>query len=171
MKTSWDKRYEQLVQFKLEHGHVCVPQKWAQNPQLGAWVNKQRVKYKLHLRRKGPLTEERVMLLQDLGFNWGGRKAKIIWDEKYAELKNYNSLHGDSMVPTIYKTNPPLGRWVSAQRRQYKLYRTGEKSSLNEERIAKLEKLNFAWSLHFTNKENTNILENQKFCIPCRADA
>lgn len=49
-------------------------------------------------------------------------------------------------VPTKYKANTALGRWVSTQRAEYKKFCEGdEKSSMTTEKIRRLEEIGFAW--------------------------
>ena len=38
-ELSWEERYEQLVEYKEEHGDTRVPQKYEPNPALGRWGN------------------------------------------------------------------------------------------------------------------------------------
>ena len=66
--VSWTRRYEQLVAYKEEHGDCLVPQKWAGNPALGKWVDSQRQAYK-----QGRLKEDRIEMLEDVGFTWSVR--------------------------------------------------------------------------------------------------
>lgn len=48
-------------------------------------------------------------------------------------------------VPTKYKENSALGRWISKQRAAYKKYRKGEKSNMTADKIRRLESIGFAW--------------------------
>jgi hypothetical protein len=48
-------------------------------------------------------------------------------------------------VPRGYSKNIKLGRWVSTQRKQYKLHAQGKIPSLTHSRIQKLESLGFEW--------------------------
>ena len=40
---TWNKRLNELIQFKELHGHCNVPQKYERNPTLGAWVARNRL--------------------------------------------------------------------------------------------------------------------------------
>ena len=64
-----------------------------------------------------------------------------------AELLDYRQHHGNCNVPDMYAENKSLGFWVRTQRQEYKKYQKGGKSYMTVERIAKLEKVGFAWSL------------------------
>ena len=62
------------------------------------------------------------------------------------ELLSYKARFGNCHVPTKYKENTALGRWVSTQRAEYKKYQEGqEKTSMNEDKIRRLEEIGFAW--------------------------
>lgn len=61
----WFDRYNQLIEFKNQHGHCNVPSNFSENRQLWTWVNNQRTKGKMK-----KLTAEQVNLLNDLGFKW-----------------------------------------------------------------------------------------------------
>ncbi len=50
-------------------------------------------------------------------------------------------------MPTHFGENPKLGRWVHTQRHQRRLHLKGKKSCLNDERVALLDKLEFAWEV------------------------
>ena len=67
--NSWNDRYNQLVEYKNEHGNCLVPARYPKNQALGTWVVNQRTR----LRREGkqtPLTEERIKKLDEVGFVW-----------------------------------------------------------------------------------------------------
>mmetsp|Transcript_4222 Transcript_4222/g.5937 ORF Transcript_4222/g.5937 Transcript_4222/m.5937 type:complete len:439 (+) Transcript_4222:42-1358(+) len=145
-RNAWDRKFNELLEFKQQHGHCDVPQTYAQNPKLGVWVNKQRMEHKN--REDGnisTLTDERLERLQGIGFRWAKRRGQVRWDEKYAELIQYAAKFGNCHVPTKYKENTALGRWVSTQRAEYKKYCKGEKSSLTAEKIQRLDSIGFAW--------------------------
>ncbi len=46
------------------------------------------------------------------------RSLQAKWDEMFQRLVEYKILKGDCLVPNRYKVDPPLGSWVSTQRRQ-----------------------------------------------------
>jgi hypothetical protein len=70
------------------------------------------------------------------------------WMERYTELVEFHRQHGHCLVPNSYKENPSLAEWVKRQRYQYKLKTLGERNSMTQERIMKLEKLGFVWNSH-----------------------
>ena len=62
------------------------------------------------------------------------------------ELVAYKAKYGNYHVPTKYKDNKALGRWVSTQRAEYKKYQEGQaKTSMNAGKIRRLESIGFAW--------------------------
>lgn len=68
------------------------------------------------------------------------------WMERARQLYHFQQQHGHTTVPKRYKANPALGNWVNKQRQQYRNYKAGKKPcSLNENRIAFLDQINFCW--------------------------
>ncbi|EJK47752.1 hypothetical protein THAOC_33510 [Thalassiosira oceanica] len=118
----WDERLDELTSYMEEHGNCDVPQGQGA---LGTWVHNQR-------QRKGNLTNERVQQLDNLGFNWG--RISHGWDERLDDLIEYKAEHGHCNVPQGQGT---LGIWVHNQRLR--------KRQLSEERLKKLDDLNFNW--------------------------
>ena len=120
---TWYSRLQELIKYKIQHGDCNVPQKYPPNPQLGVWVNKQRMEKKfLDENQKSSITPYKLQALEQIGFVWAKRKGQPSWDARFAELKAYLEKHGDCNVPTKYNANPALGRWVSTQRSQYKQF-------------------------------------------------
>jgi len=73
-RKGWEERFQELVEYKEQHGNVDVPQSIKG---LGTWVHHQRRHYR-HLKRGesgGPLTKERIERLVALGFKWITRKS------------------------------------------------------------------------------------------------
>ena len=120
-QEQWNERYEELVQYREKYGHCLVPHGWNENKPLAQWVKRQRYQYKLRIAgRHTTLTDERCQMLVDLGFVWNAHDA--MWEEKFAELVDYEKSHGNCNVPSTYPQNRPLSVWVRCQRRNYKLF-------------------------------------------------
>lgn len=66
---------------------------------------------------------------------------KRTWDESFEELILFKTMNGNCLVPTTYKEDPKLGRWVDFQRT---LYQSGQ---LLEERRLRLESVGFVWNV------------------------
>ena len=115
-----------------QHQHSSVPIGYKENPQLGVWVANQRQFYK-----KGELSQRRIDLLNQLNFDLNPLKTR--WNKMYEQLQEYFNQHQHSNVPTVYKENLQLARWVSRQRHAYK------KGKLSQDRIELLNQLNFDW--------------------------
>lgn len=69
INQTWKKYFDEILQYKLAHGNCSVPARWAENPQLGGWVVRQR-----QLKKNGKLQLERERLLDEVGFEWAARK-------------------------------------------------------------------------------------------------
>ena len=63
----WEDIYILLKEYFVENNHVDVPNNYESTDgfKLGAWVSRQRARYK-----SGKLSEERIEKLESLGFKW-----------------------------------------------------------------------------------------------------
>ena len=144
--AKWETKFNELVAYKDTHGGSCnVPRGYAENPQLGNWVNNQRKQYKKFQQdpSTSPMTQERIERLESIAFEWGVTLSAE-WGTKFNELVAYKDAHGGSCnVPTKgYAENPQLGNWVSTQRRQYKKFQQDPSTSqMTQERIERLESI------------------------------
>ncbi len=156
-------RFEELKKYREDHGDTLVPKSYSVYPFLGRWVDKQRLDYKRFIERKQTgkidknkptgMTQQRIQLLEDVDFIWD--PFQYAWDMKYNELCDFISINGHSAIRAKRGSkNFPLARWVSVQRSYYKKYLNGEKTSLTEERIEKLNQIGFVW-------ENSHVDEIQ----------
>jgi Helicase associated domain len=66
-QVTWERSFERLKQFQLQHGHCRVPPK--RDKALSVWANNQR--YQLHANRRFKYKQDRIALLDSIGFNWG----------------------------------------------------------------------------------------------------
>ena len=123
----WEDRYEDLKEYKAEHGHCKVP---TNHGPLGGWVNNQR-----QARKKGKLSEDHVRNLDDLDFNWGS-SAQPKWQDHYNELREYKAEQGHCNVP---QSQGPLGKWVVNQRQARK------QGKVSDDRVRNLDDLGFSW--------------------------
>ena len=149
----WMERYRDLVSFYEEKGHCNVPYVYKAKPVLGQWVKRQRHQYKL--REQGQhsnLTEDRVKMLSLLGFLWDSHGAA--WEEKFCELCEFRRIHGHCNVPCLFNGNSKLSTWLKRQRRQYRLFMAQQSSTMDYERIAKLEDLGFVWDYYGAGKSS-----------------
>ena len=77
--AKWDTKFNELVAYKDAHGGSCnVPQGYAENPQLGKWVSRQRQQYKKFQQDPSTshMTQERIERLESIAFEWNGRSLK-----------------------------------------------------------------------------------------------
>ena len=149
-EEKWQRRFQELLAYKEEHGNCLVPRTYAMNPQLGKWVKMQRFQYKkLSEGQRSRLTADRVRQLESIGFVWIVRSRKVAWDVRFEELCLYRQSTGNCLVPMRYANNPQLGRWVEVQRKEYKKFKQKQeqKTAMTEEHIQKLESIGFVWSL------------------------
>ncbi|MEQ1747939.1 MAG: helicase associated domain-containing protein [Prosthecobacter sp.] len=138
----WERRFQELVQYKEAHGHTRVPKSF--DWQLWHWRHVQR-----EFRRKGIMNPVRIARLDAIGFEWEedpvwGRSWDPIkekhWDAKLQQLAEYRAQHGNINVPHHGKEYTKLGSWLNRQRIDC---RNGH---LRPDRLARLEALGFVAS-------------------------
>ena len=135
--TIWKQHIHDLMVFKKEHGHCNVPQRYSLNPALGRWVLGVRQR-----KKRGVLAEDKVSLLDALGFSWVRKLhgVQVPWEQRFNDLKTFKKEYGHCDVPCGYQPNPALGRWVTNLRQRK---RRGE---LTEDKILSLDALGFRWA-------------------------
>lgn len=170
VQRQWSHRYEELKAYKEENGNCLIPCKYAVNQKLANWVTNQRQGYRRHMNAKKAgkptaacegMTEEKISLLNGVGFCWTASAAPEKWDYRYKELKAYKEENGDCVVPQKYAANKRLGRWVAKQRRGYQQYMKAKEAGelattacqgMTEERIDLLDTIGFCWSIRRSRK-------------------
>jgi hypothetical protein len=140
----WNDRFQELADFRQRYGHSLAPHSHPESPSLSLWVKRQRYQYKLYKAGKHcTMTEEREAALEQLDFVWDYHAAT--WHERFSELIAFQSEYGHCKVPTSFPPNPQLAVWVKSQRRQFKLFVSGRKSSMTKERRTQLSSLGFVF--------------------------
>lgn len=88
--SEWNLRYNELIDYRNEHGDLLVPELYNDNVKLGKWVQRQRKRKKVYDDIKDnkvprsnlkPLSEEEIAKLDQVGFVWQvrDRKRKSDW--------------------------------------------------------------------------------------------
>lgn len=95
---------------------------------------------------RSALSEQKIAALEDIDFTWAKHKGEALWEDKFHDLELYRRENGHCNVPTKYKKDSSLGRWVSTQRKQYKEMKDGKRTLMTEERAKRLEDLGFRWN-------------------------
>jgi len=160
--TKWSQRITDLAAYKERHGHLNVPFKYPPNQSLAHWVHNQRRDYNLFQEGKpSQMTVEKINELESLGFAWKSdyprTKRKLtpepvslteaeLWGENYNALVAFHQQYGHCSVNRFTSPNRKLCAWLTWQRKQHKLYMSGQSSQLNPERIKKLNDLKFEWT-------------------------
>ena len=134
-EEKWEQNYQELLVFREENGNCKVPRAHG----IGEWVSSQRKGMKLHVQgKKSCLNLERIEKLTSIEFEWNLNN----WDEKFEELCAFELQNGHCLVRRDYGT---LGRWVSNQRARYWKKQHGQKSTITDDEIEKLEGIGFEW--------------------------
>jgi Helicase associated domain len=141
----WMARYKELREYRILHGDCNVSKK-GPHAKLGKWVDNQRCSYKnVQMNKKGSrITPERINKLEALGFTWGkGSPAPLTFEEGLEKLKEFQKAMRHCNVSVNPKSPSDIGKWVSAQRNEYRRFIKGSDSLLTLEQIGELKDLGF----------------------------
>ena len=108
-KRTWEENFQKLKEYKAIHGDCSVPFRYNEDTRLGTFVSRQRQRD-----RKGILKEEERAKLDELGFDWTGKRIlrPVSWNRKLQELKEYKEEHGHCLVNVHTRTPSPLRKRV-----------------------------------------------------------
>lgn len=114
VKRRWEDVYEQLVQYKKEHGSITG----ITGGYLGKWINQQRATF-----NKNKLPECHIARLKKLGFDFArqGNQFQVSWEERFEELCAYKEKYGHCNVEikdVPRKASMGLVNWVQYQRKR-----------------------------------------------------
>lgn len=142
---TWDEMFCRLLQYRAKFGHCRVPNRYKEDSKLGTWVSVQRWHYRVMAkgrRKKTPLTPERVIRLEKIGFQWS---CQIQWKTHFMQLLEFVALNGHAQVPMKWEKNVKFAAWVSSQRRKYAKKKNGLHASITEDQVKLLDSIGFVW--------------------------
>lgn len=90
--------------------------------------------------------------------NRGNTNSLRSWESWLNDLKIFKEKNGHC---NVVEQSGSLGRWAHNQRQYYRLMKTGKKTSLTADRIAKLEAIGFVWATK--NKWEVRFQELKRF--------
>jgi hypothetical protein len=118
---AWDKKIQQLLEFKALHGHTLVPQSYPENKVLGRWVSRQREYYAAIEKgepNKSHLTQERIDQLNKIGFKWkigqGRSKSKVSLSSNVNLPMNAASSNYSSNLPLTAQATASDGLGIAS---------------------------------------------------------
>mmetsp|Transcript_4446 Transcript_4446/g.6804 ORF Transcript_4446/g.6804 Transcript_4446/m.6804 type:complete len:163 (-) Transcript_4446:49-537(-) len=149
-RGQWADRLREVVKYRNDNEHCNLSQRQLS---LGKWVSNQQTAFeKFQSGKAASMTPRRLQILNYIGFVWDAMDSRCRWDDDgwmrmFEELIEYKKKHGNCLVPSEYKGNPKLGRWVSAQRKMYHDTKKGKSIRMTKERQHKLEGIGFVWKV------------------------
>ena len=133
---TWEAAFTLLCDYVAVYGNSRIPHSFVFNEfKLGTWVANQKTKYK-----QGKLSADQINRLESVDFAWTWDLMETVWQEFFAELKEFVQRHGHTNVP--YKVNgvkSELGEWVVGQRKFF------VKGKMEPARKALLDSIGFRW--------------------------
>jgi len=146
-KKDWRGMMSRLVEFHQEHGHFDIRRVKHSDDTLAKWVAEQQYQYiRYKAGTKVSLREERVHLLNEIGFDWEG--PPIDWDELFKALADYKADYGHLRISQfkVYPKHETLHQIAYRIRQEYKFMKgEGTSQILTRERIDQLNELEFLW--------------------------
>ncbi len=147
---AWIDRYNDLVDYKNEHGHASPP---ASEGQLGRWCKDQRKIFQDKFRSTGKENSNNHVLYQyqidklieiDFQFNLprGMPMQQRAWNDRYNDLVDYKNDHGHASPPV---SEGQLGRWCKDQRHKLQ-NKIPVNATMYQYRIDKLAEIDFQFS-------------------------
>ena len=158
LKSTFDDRFGQLLEYKLKHGNCNVPtqSKNGEYDPLGGWCNAIRQSRKMiqnNLTPKHKLSKENIKSLTDAGFKWSLPNRSTTFDDRFGQLLKYKLKHGHCNVPQRSKNGgyDPLGEWCSQVRQSRKKIQKNQTPSykLSNENIKCLTDAGFQWNSRY----------------------
>lgn len=143
LTDQWAVHLHDLIAFKQQHGHIRIPRHEGPHKKLWGWLMNQR-----SLFRKGKLPAERHKQLEEQVPEWisppsltaqSHGVSLLSFDQRLAELREFQAQHGHVNVPVKYPPNKALGNWISNCRIAWK------KGQLNAKRLQQLNDVGFIW--------------------------
>ncbi|EJK54691.1 hypothetical protein THAOC_25660 [Thalassiosira oceanica] len=112
---------------------------------LARWVNDVNKNHRI----PGHYSEDQLALLKAADFPFLESHLES-WEKGFQNLCMFKKEHGH-VNPK--KRDPVNGRWVGAQRQNYRLKQEGKHTPLTDERISKLVAIGFEWSVKKSPRE------------------
>ena len=128
-KLSWLSKYEAVVSFAKEHGHLKIPWTDPKYEGLRDWLRQQSNRTRLSVEEKGLLHALKVYSTDDRSIE---QKRREEWDAMYQALNKFYEINEHFVVP---KEDKSLYNWLKNQRQNY------QDNKLSAERKRTLEDL------------------------------
>ena len=138
--TLWETKYKRLKKLLQRYTWEHISNK---DKILNGWLSKQRIEYK-----EGSLSEERIMLLNKVGMDWGPAENK--WDKQYNALLAYRESHGTTRLSSRDKSYKELFNWCDTQQRNYR------NNKIPPNKLELLNKIGFEWRVKIEAKSKVN---------------
>ncbi len=138
-EKKWLNFFNQLKDFIEKNGRYPGP---AHEKELYNWVQSQRAVMAGNLRRRKPLSQKRLDLLESIDFQWiGGGNSNKSWEENFVEFQSYIKPDGSIELPVKIDGEPNmLYTWWRNQKNEF------IKGRLQEERIKAFEEIGVDFS-------------------------
>jgi hypothetical protein len=119
-------------------------------------------------KKRSPMTQERIDLLNNLGFVWNA--LEMAWNLHLNSFKRFREEYGHSIVPLNHPKYPKLYSWIREQRYKYSLMKQGKKSNMTPARVKVLDSIGFCWDIcearwSLNLQELTEFMDKHGHCV------
>lgn len=135
-RRKWGDMIVRLEEYYQQQGHVIVRKE--EDADLFEWCRSIRTNHGYSDPAGSSLSLERQQQLKKVNFCWNVREG--VWQQRFAELCEFQAAHGHCYVPN---NHPTLGNWVSNQRQNYRFLLRGQNSTITPARLQALESIGF----------------------------
>lgn len=138
----WDYYINKLSVFQEENGHMYPSE--GEDLELTVFCRTQRRRYS-----EKKLPEDRIELLESIGFPWEQIKKGFTHEERVEDLKKYKAKYGDVNVNSRCKEFNNIGDWIK------RIRVLNRKKQLPENIFNAVDSLGFTWEPKKEASENT----------------
>ena len=148
---SWFDAYNLVKEYLCDKEEKVIPKYTVINKiNVGCWLINQKNNW-----RKGKLSEDKILLLQQIGISLKSKDNEQIWLEKYNLVKEYYEEHGNLDIPSNYvKNNINIGSWLNNQKLYYHSH------YLSEEHLNLLLEIGFSCNHHMYWRDYYKLAQN-----------
>jgi len=140
LERAWNEHYRRLKAYHRELGHAKIPASFAEDPDLGIWLSRQRERM-----RSGKIKEEKRRALEALGvkphIERRQRRALAVhlspWRKMYRRLQKVAEERPDGKLPPELDLDLKIRTWMKRQRKYF------EEGRLDSWQVESLRKIGF----------------------------
>ena len=138
--SGWQRRFQQLQQYKSVHGNTMVPQTYELDPKFASWVERQRDRFiKRQRGDEAAMSDKHFHAFKEIGFEG---ETRVSFKKRMKQLRAFREEYKHLNVPKDYDKIPGLGIWVWRIRERYR----ESPGDVPEKCLTQLNAIGFCWA-------------------------